>query len=178
MSEDVALYDTNGNVAIITMNRPDKRNALSPALKDKLVELFRRAEDDDDVAVVVLRGNGKSFCAGADISPSPAKKEYKGDALKTHAHHAKTLKFHMTPWELKKPVIASIQGHAMGAGCEFAMMCDISIAADTAILGEPEIRFPPAARPSSCRGSSATSARANYSISARRFRPSEPSRSG
>ena len=141
MSEDVALYDTDGPVAVITMNRPDKRNALSAALKEKLIELFKRAEEDDEIAVVVLRGNGKSFCAGADISPNPARKEYKGDALKTHAHHTKTLKFHMTPWELKKPVVASIQGHAMGAGCEFAMMCDISIAADTAVLGEPEIRF-------------------------------------
>lgn len=141
MSEDVALYEKDGHVAVISMNRPDKRNALNVALKAKLVELFKKAEDDDEVAVVVLRGNGKTFCAGADISPNPAKKEYKGDALKTHAHHEKTLKFHMTPWELKKPVIASIQGHAMGAGCEFAMMCDISIAADTAVLGEPEIRF-------------------------------------
>jgi len=141
MAEDVALYEIDGNVAIITMNRPDKRNALSSELKEKLIELFRKAEADDSVAVVVLRGNGKSFCAGADISPNPARKDYKGDALKTHAHHEKTLRFHMTPWELKKPVIASIQGHAMGAGCEFAMMCDISIAADTAILGEPEIRF-------------------------------------
>ncbi len=141
MSDDVALYEVDGNVAIVSMNRPEKRNALSPDLKDKLVELLKRAEADDDVAVVVLRGNGKTFCAGADISPNPARKEYKGDALKTHAHHAKTLRFHMTPWELKKPVIASIQGHAMGAGCELAMMCDISIAADTAVLGEPEIRF-------------------------------------
>ena len=141
MSEDVALYGVDGDVAVISLNRPEKRNALNVALKEKLIELFKRAEDDDNVAVVVLRGNGKSFCAGADISPNPTKNKYKGDALKTHAHHAKTLKFHMTPWELKKPVIASIQGHAMGAGCEFAMMCDISIAADTAILGEPEIRF-------------------------------------
>lgn len=141
MSEDVALYEVDGNVAIVTLNRPEKRNALSAELKEKLVELLKKAEADDEIAAIVLRGNGKSFCAGADVSPNPKKKEYKGDALKTHAHHEKTLTFHMTPWELKKPVIASIQGHAMGAGCEFAMMCDISIAADTAILGEPEIRF-------------------------------------
>ena len=96
MSDDVALYEVDGNVAIVSMNRPEKRNALSPDLKDKLVELLKRAEADNEVAVVVLRGNGKSFCAGADISPNPAKKEYKGDALKTHAHHAKTLNFHMT----------------------------------------------------------------------------------
>lgn len=141
MAEELALYEIDGNVAVITMNRPDKRNALSTALKEKLVELFHRAEEDDNVAVVVLRGNGKSFCAGADISPDPTKAARKGDALKTHAHHQKTLRFHLTPWQLDKPVIASIQGHAMGAGCEFAMMCDISIAADTAVLGEPEIRF-------------------------------------
>jgi len=141
MSEAMALYDVDGSVAIISMNRPEKRNAINTELKKKLIELFRKADADNNIAVVVLRGNGKSFCAGADISPNPAKKEYKGDALKTHAHHSKTLNFHMTPWKLTKPVIASIQGHAMGAGCEFAMMCDISIAADTAVLGEPEIRF-------------------------------------
>lgn len=141
MAEEVALYETDGNVAVITMNRPDKRNALSGALKDRLVALFRRAEADDDVAVVVLRGAGRSFCAGADISPDPTKEDRKGDALKAHAHHLRTLDFHLTPWQLAKPVVASIQGHAMGAGCELAMMCDISIAADTAVLGEPEIRF-------------------------------------
>ena len=94
MSEDVALYEVDGHVAIVTMNRPEKRNALSTELKEKLVYLLKKAESDDDVAVVVLRGNGKTFCAGADISPNPAKKEYKGDALKTHAHHEKTLRFH------------------------------------------------------------------------------------
>ncbi|MDA1324316.1 MAG: enoyl-CoA hydratase-related protein [Proteobacteria bacterium] len=85
MSDDVALYEVDGHVAVISMNRPDKRNALSAELKEKLIELFKRAEDDDDVAVVVLRGNGKSFCAGADISPNPAKKEYKVDQLGENA---------------------------------------------------------------------------------------------
>jgi len=141
MQDDVALYDTEGPVAIVTMNRPQKRNALSSELKARLVELLKKAEADENIAVVILRGNGKSFCAGADISPNPAKAEYQGDALKTHAHHSKTLDFHMTPWLLRKPIIASVQGHAMGAGCEFAMMCDITIAADSAIFGEPEIRF-------------------------------------
>jgi len=141
MADEVALYEVDGNVAIITMNRPDKRNALSTALKAKIMELMHRAEADDNVAVVVLRGKGKTFCAGADISPNPDKELRKGDALKTHAHHHRTLDFHMTPWLLGKPVIASVQGHAMGAGCELAMMCDMTIAADTAIFGEPEIRF-------------------------------------
>jgi len=141
VEKDVALYEKQDAVAFITMNRPEARNALSPGLKARLIELFRMAETDDEVAVVVLRGAGKTFCAGADIRPSPEKEARKGDALKAHAHHSKTLDFHFTPWDLTKPVIASIQGHAMGAGCELAMMCDMSIAADTAIMGEPEIRF-------------------------------------
>ena len=139
--ENVALYHSDDAVAVITMNRPDKRNALSPALKARLIELFRRAEADDAIAVVVLRGAGKTFCAGADVSPSPEKEARKGDGLKTYANHRKTLDFHMTPWGLSKPVIAAVQGHAMGAGCELAMMCDMTIAADSAVLGEPEIRF-------------------------------------
>lgn len=139
--DDVALYETDGAVAVVTMNRPEKRNALNRALKLKLMALMHRAEEDDAIAVVVLRGAGKSFCAGADISPDPAKDVYKGDALKTHAHHAETLEFHLTPWSLKKPVVASVQGHAMGAGCQLAMMCDVTLAAESAIFGEPEIRF-------------------------------------
>ncbi len=141
MAEELALYEVDGGVAVITMNRPDKRNALSTALKQALIERFKAAEADKDVAVVVLRGNGKTFCAGADISPDPTKEERKGDGLKTFAHHLWTLDFHRVPWSLNKPVIASVQGHAMGAGCELAMMCDLTIAADTAVFGEPEIRF-------------------------------------
>lgn len=141
MAEELALYEVDEGVALITMNRPDKRNALSTALKQALIERFRAAEADKDIAVVVLRGNGKTFCAGADISPDPTKAERKGDGLKTFAHHLWTLDFHCVPWSLNKPVIASVQGHAMGAGCELAMMCDLTIAADTAVFGEPEIRF-------------------------------------
>ncbi len=141
MAEELVLYEIDGAVAFITMNRPDKRNALSTPLKAALIEAFRRAEADDDVAVVVLGGKGKTFCAGADIGPDPSKEARKGDGLKTYAHHLWTLDFHFVPWGLTKPVIASVQGHAMGAGCELAMMCDLTIAADTAVFGEPEIRF-------------------------------------
>ena len=71
MSEAMALYDVDGSVAIISMNRPEKRNAINTELKEKLIELFRKADADSNIAVVVLRGNGKSFCTGADISPNP-----------------------------------------------------------------------------------------------------------
>ena len=141
MAEELVLYEIDEAVAYITMNRPDKRNAFSTPLKLGLIEAFRRAEADDEVAVVVLGGTGKTFCAGADIGHDPSREARKGDGLKTYNHHLWTLDFHLTPWGLAKPVIASVQGHAMGAGCELAMMCDLTIAADSAVFGEPEIRF-------------------------------------
>ena len=143
MTEAPALYDVDGNVAIITLNRPEKRNAFDAGLKDALIDLLRRAEDDDAVAVVVLRGAGKSFCAGADLSPNPDRAKRAGNGLQSYLYYSQTLDFHRAVWSLRKPVIASVQGHALGLGCELAMMCDMTIAADTAKFGEPEVRFGP-----------------------------------
>jgi enoyl-CoA hydratase len=91
---------------------------------------------------VVLRAAGRSFCAGYDISSGAADKDpWRHDALKWHAHLAESLEFEMMPWYMRKPVIASVQGHALGGGCEITMFCDITIAADNALFGEPEVRF-------------------------------------
>src|SRR5580692_5430791 len=91
---------------------------------------------------VVLRAAGRSFCAGYDISTGAADKDpWRHDALKWHAHLAESLEFEMMPWYMRKPIIASVQGHALGGGCELAMFCDLTICADNAIFGEPEIRF-------------------------------------
>lgn len=143
MTEPVALYELDGAVAIITLNRPDKRNAIDTALKEALTGFLRQAEADDAVAVVVLRGAGKSFCAGADLSANPDRAKRAGNGLGSYVYYTQTLDFHRAIWGLKKPVIASVQGHALGAGCELAMMCDMTIAADTARFGEPEVRFGP-----------------------------------
>src|SRR5262249_32130224 len=103
---------------------------------------FKRADDDPAVVVVVLRANGRSFCAGYDISAGGGDKEsWRHDALKWHAHLAEELEFEMIPWYMKKPVIANVQGPALGGGCELPMFCDLTIAADNALFGEPEVRF-------------------------------------
>jgi enoyl-CoA hydratase/carnithine racemase len=101
-----------------------------------------RADEDAATTVVVLRAAGRSFCAGYDISTGAADKDpWRHDALKWHAHLAESLEFEMMPWYMRKPVIASVQGHALGGGCEITMFCDITIAADNALFGEPEVRF-------------------------------------
>jgi enoyl-CoA hydratase/carnithine racemase len=140
MEEEHALYEVEGKVGIITMNRPDKLNALGPDLKAALVAAFAKADSDPATSVVVLRSNGRSFCAGYDLSGDEGPEDTT-DALSWHANLAPGVAMEMTPWYMSKPVICSVQGHALGGGCELTMFCDLTIAADNALFGEPESRF-------------------------------------
>src|SRR5438874_7163999 len=109
----------------------------------QLLDAFARADDETSTSVVLLRAEGGSFCAGYDIGrkPDPGEADWRDDPIKAHKHLAPQLAFEMTPWHMKKPVIAAVQGHVMGGGCELVMLCDLTIAADNASFGEPEIRF-------------------------------------
>ena len=141
MPDSLVTYAVDGRVGIVSLNRPDKLNAISADLKRTLVERLHEADRDAAASVVVLRAEGRSFCAGYDIAPNPARAARKGNALAWHESLTDDVALEMTPWDMRKPVIASIQGHCLGGGCELAMMCDLAIAADDALFGEPEIRF-------------------------------------
>jgi enoyl-CoA hydratase len=142
MNDPAVLYETQDKIGIITLNRPTKLNPINDELRLALTDAFGRADDDPATSVVVLRAAGRSFCAGYDISTGAASKDpWRHDALKWHAHLAESLEFEMIPWYMRKPVIASVQGHALGGGCEITLFCDMTIAADNALFGEPEIRF-------------------------------------
>jgi enoyl-CoA hydratase len=141
MADALALYAADGKVGIVTLNRPDKLNAISPELKKQLIERFHEADADPSTSVVVVRAEGRSFGAGYDISPNPARAARKGNALAWHESLTDDVRLEMTPWDMRKPVIASVQGHCLGGSCEMAMMCDVTIASDDALFGEPEIRF-------------------------------------
>jgi len=144
MAAPVVLYEVDDKVSVITLNRPDKLNAISAELLGQLLEAFARADEDAATSVVLLRAAGRSFCAGYDIGAKPADApadDWRSDPIKAHKHLAHQLDFEMVPWNLKKPVIAAVQGHVMGGGCELVMLCDLTIAADNAVFGEPEIRF-------------------------------------
>ena len=135
------MYAVDGPIGIVTLNRGDKLNAISLELKKRLVERLHEADRDPATRVVVLRAEGRSFSAGYDIGPNPARAARKGNALAWHESLTDDVALEMTPWDMRKPVIASVQGHCLGGGCELVMMCDITIAADDAQFGEPEIRF-------------------------------------
>lgn len=142
MADDIVLYEVDEKVGIITLNRPDKLNAISRELQYALTEAFAMAEADRATSVVLLRANGRSFCAGYDIgAKEPGADDWRTDPTKAHAHLHPQLEFEMTPWLMRKPVIASVQGHVLGGGCELVMLCDLTIAADNATFGEPEVRF-------------------------------------
>jgi enoyl-CoA hydratase/carnithine racemase len=142
VTEPVVLYEVDEKVGIITLNRPDKLNAISAELQHALLDAFHEADAEPAISVVLLRAAGRSFCAGYDIgAKAPGTDDWRSNPDKAHAHLHPQLEFEMTPWLMKKPVIAAVQGHILGGGCELVMLCDLTIAADNATFGEPEVRF-------------------------------------
>ena len=137
------LYETDERVSLITLDRADKLNAINTAVKEQLIAAFAQADADAATSVIVIRANGRSFSAGFDIGHSPDRGK-EGGAADPNVWDAtlhRSLDFGLAPWSARKPVIASVQGHVLGGACELALMCDLTIAADDARFGEPEVRF-------------------------------------
>ena len=138
MSEAV-LYETRGPAAWITLNRPEKLNAINKAVLAGLHEAIDRATADDEVKVVVVTGAGRAFSAGYDLADEAAG-EY-GAAHDWHHVLGVDVDATMQLWALPKPTIAAVRGYCLAGGCEVAMACDIIVAGAGASFGEPEIRY-------------------------------------
>jgi enoyl-CoA hydratase len=138
MSE-VVLYEARGPAAWITLNRPEKLNALNRAVVDGLRESLRRAVADDGVKVVVVTGAGRAFSAGYDIGEEVADRIEGADDW----HHVleRDVNATMELWSLPKPTIAAVRGWCLAGACDLAMACDMIVAAEDARFGEPEIRY-------------------------------------
>jgi enoyl-CoA hydratase/carnithine racemase len=136
-------YETEDKVGVITLDRADKLNAINSMMKDEIIAAFARADKDAATSVIVLQANGRSFSAGFDLGHSPDRGKDSGaaDPNTWDAILHRSFDFGMAPWSTTKPVIASVQGHVLGGGCELALMCDLTIAAEDAKFGEPEVRF-------------------------------------
>jgi enoyl-CoA hydratase len=129
--------DRDGAIAVVTINRPKVLNALNAQTLDELRRAVLALKHDDSVRVVILTGAGeKSFVAGADINELAVQTPTSGRDHAMRGQHVLDLIENMG-----KPVIAAINGYALGGGCELAMACTIRIAADTAKLGQPEINL-------------------------------------
>jgi len=136
---EVVLYTRRGPAAWITLNRPDKLNALNEALVRGVREAVARAADDDEVRVVVLTGAGRAFSAGFDIAEEVEQKLE--SAQDWHRVLSTDVAMTMEVWSLPKPVIAAVRGWCLAGGCELAMACDLIVCTQDACFGEPEIRY-------------------------------------
>src|SRR6478736_3925437 len=125
-------------VLTLTLDRPDKRNALSTALVEALLAGARRAEEDPAVRVLVLKGAGKDFCAGADLDELLASAEK--DPAENEQSALKLGELFLALRNCPKPVVAVVQGRALAGGCGLATACDLVLAADSAQFGYPEIQ--------------------------------------
>ena len=143
MSEANVTYDVAGHVATIALNRPERHNALTDAMFDEVVDYLRQGAADDDVKVVIVKGNGPSFSAGFDMSNPDqfyAGAETKGArfAVRTLRRRADVMREILYSG---KPTIAQIHGNCIGAGLYIVLVCGFAIASEETIFGLPEERF-------------------------------------
>jgi enoyl-CoA hydratase/carnithine racemase len=156
MSDDVVRYEVRGSTAVVTMNRPEYRNAQNSVMTYALDHAFRRAVDDDAVKVIVLAGAGKHFSAGHDIG-TPGRDvdvHYDNTAVIWWDHvgreggdlrYAREMEVYLgmcRRWrEIPKPVIASIQGACIAGGLMLSFVCDLVVAAEDAFFADPVVRM-------------------------------------
>ncbi len=127
-------YEKKNNIAYVTIDRPKAMNALNNDVLDELFTAFYEISKDDDVRAAILTGEGKAFVAGADIAAMHAMNANEGRAMMIRGHNVMNL-----IETIEKPVIAAVNGFALGGGCELAMACDIRIASEKAKFGQPEV---------------------------------------
>jgi enoyl-CoA hydratase len=136
MTERVVLIEVAEGIATLTIDRPEKRNALNAAVRRELIEALDALREDDAARVIVLTGaGGKAFVAGADIGEFAQRTPIEQRAVMEERRVFDVVA------EYPKPTIARINGFALGGGCELALACDIRIAARSARLGQPEVRL-------------------------------------
>lgn len=134
------IYETDEeHICWLTLNRPEKLNALNLKLLAELQAGLERADADEDVNVIVVQGAGRGFCAGHDLYEDAH--EDRSSIYAYRAHYFKQFEEFTTPWRVTKPVIASVNSIAIGKGFELSLFCDISIASDDLRIGYNEVRY-------------------------------------
>ncbi len=137
MDEADVRFELEDGVAVITLNRPEVLNAFSGAMGRGLGEAYRRCDEDDAVRAVILTGAGRAFCAGADMSAG-ADTFAQQDSSEASGFSASPVD--PAPWNVRKPVIAAMNGHAVGLGLTLALQCDMRIAANEGKYGVLQVR--------------------------------------
>jgi len=130
-------YDKGGRIATIALNRPEKLNAMSDELREELAAALAEADKDEQIGVVILKGNGRSFCAGYDISPSGSRDQIHRTISQDREQLRRMVQYWLNLWGYRKPIIGQVQGHCLAGGLELIAICDIVIASEDAQFGHP-----------------------------------------
>jgi enoyl-CoA hydratase len=136
------IYDKDNRIVRLTLNRPEKMNALNTPLMNELKSALEEAERDQDVRVIIIKGAGRTFSAGYDLTP-PAPGQEPAPLpieLQNKYHIGRNHGVWFTIWNLLKPVIAQVHGYCLAGASELAFMCDITIMAEDAVTGYPPVR--------------------------------------
>ncbi len=136
---NLVLYEVKERIGYITINRPEKRNALSHELVTGLKDALDSAENDPTAKVIVLRANGEAFCAGADLAYLQQLQNFSYEENLADSNHLKELLLKI--YQLQKVVIAQVQGHALAGGCGLATVCDFVFAVPEAKFGYTEVKI-------------------------------------
>jgi enoyl-CoA hydratase len=139
MAYETLLAESRGAIALITLNRPQRMNAMNAAMLRELHRAMDAAEADDGVRAIVLSGAGSGFCSGFDLKEQAEARPSGVAAWRPLLR--RDFDAIMRFWHSPKPTIAAVRGPCLAGGCELALACDITIAAEDAVFGEPELRF-------------------------------------
>src|SRR5688500_8550835 len=132
MDYEQILYEVDGRVLTITLNRPDRLNAFTPVMKDELIDAFDQADADDEVRAVIVTGAGRGFCAGADLQAGGETFDYRARGIEDEVPRDGGGQAVLRIFECTKPVIGAINGPAVGVGATMTLPMDIRLASDQA----------------------------------------------
>ena len=132
-------FEPCGRVGLLTLHRPERLNAISARMMDEVETVLDAVAEDEGFGAVVVCGAGRAFCSGYDLKDDAAKSA--ADAAAWRVRLERDLDFLLRFWSCPKPTIAAVHGHCLAGGCELAMSCDITIAEEGCLLGEPELKF-------------------------------------
>ncbi|HVR28107.1 MAG TPA: crotonase/enoyl-CoA hydratase family protein [Thermoanaerobaculia bacterium] len=135
MTYEHIRYEVEGPTLLVTLNRPDQLNAFTATMRDELIDAYRRADADDAIRTVIVTGAGRAFCAGADLGRGPSTFDRTGGAVRAEQHRDGGGLVSLEVHRLKKPVIAAINGPAVGVGITMTLPMDIRIASTGARMG-------------------------------------------
>ena len=138
-NHETIRFEPRGRVALLTLERPERLNAISAQMMDEVDAVLDLAAEDDAIGAVVVCGAGRAFCSGYDLKDDAAAPA--ADAQAWRARLKRDLDFLLRFWSHPKPTIAAVHGHCLAGGCELAMSCDITIAEEGCLFGEPELKF-------------------------------------